>query len=278
MSATRHHSTPAAPVTAEARSADGTTIAYTRYGDGPPLILADGAMCHRSFGPMTKLGSLLARDFTVYTYDRRGRGESGDTAPYAVEREVEDLAALIAAAGGSAGICGVSSGAALALEAAKHLPGITKLVLYEAPFIVDSTRTPMPEGYLEGLQGLIAAGRRGDAVKMFLSFVGVPGAVLRLMRVMPAWRKMTAVAPTLPYDISIVKGHQRGVPLDPAEFSAVTIPVCVLAGGKSPDWMRNGNRSLAEALRSGQHRVLPGQTHMVKAPVVAPVVREFFAT
>jgi len=127
-------------------SRDGTSIAFERLGDGPPLILVDGALCHRRFGPMPKLAPLLARDFTVFMYDRRGRGDSGDTAPYAVEREVEDIDALIEEGGGSAFLYGVSSGAALALEAASRGLGIRKLALYEAPFIVDDSRPPLPEG------------------------------------------------------------------------------------------------------------------------------------
>src|SRR5579864_7067113 len=156
------------------RSADGTTIAFSRAGQGPPLILVDGALCSRQFGPMPGLAEQLAPDFTVYTYDRRGRGESGDTAPYSPDREVDDLEALVAQAGDVVYVHGTSSGAALALEAAKRIPAIAKLAVYEPPFIVDDTRTPIPDGYLARLTSLVAEGRMGEAVKTFMSFVGTP--------------------------------------------------------------------------------------------------------
>jgi pimeloyl-ACP methyl ester carboxylesterase len=143
------------------RSADGTTIAYTRAGQGPALILVDGALCSRSFGPMPKLAEQLTPHFTVYTYDRRGRGESGDTKPYSPDREVEDLEALVALAGDTVYLHGTSSGAALALEAAKHIRSVAKLAVYEPPFIVDDTRTPMPDDWLPRLNALVAAERKG---------------------------------------------------------------------------------------------------------------------
>ncbi len=156
------------------RSADGTTIAFTRAGHGPALILVDGALCSRSFGPMPKLAAQLTPHFTVYTYDRRGRGASGDTAPYSADREVEDIEALVTLAGETVYVHGTSSGSALALEAAKRIPAIGKLAVYEPPFIVDDTRTPIPDDYLARLDRLVADGRRGDAVKMFMRFVGTP--------------------------------------------------------------------------------------------------------
>src|SRR5215472_9218661 len=150
------------------RSADGTAIAYTRAGQGPPLILVDGALCSRSFGPMPKLAEQLTAHFTVYTYDRRGRGASGDTPPYEPDREVEDIEALAGVAGDTVYLHGTSSGAALALEAAKHIGSITKLAVYEPPFIVADTRTPMPYNPKLRRKSLIADGRRDDAVKMFM--------------------------------------------------------------------------------------------------------------
>ena len=186
-------------------SADGTTIAFTRAGQGPPLILVDGALCSRSFGPMPKLAAQLTPHFTVYTYDRRGRGASGDTPPYAPDREVDDLEALAAMAsdqhGGPVFLHGTSSGAALALEAAKRIPAIAKLAVYEPPFIVDGSRSPIPDDYLTELNRLVADGRRGDAVKMFMRFVGTPAIFTAVMPLTPVWPKLKAVAPTLPYDI-----------------------------------------------------------------------------
>ncbi len=258
-------------------SKDGTSIAYEQLGKGQPIILVDGALCSRSFGPMPKLAPLLAQHFTVFTYDRRGRGESGDTKPYAVEREVEDIQALVKEAGGSTHLFGISSGAALALEAANRGLAIKKLALYEAPFIVDDSRPPIPEGYLVQLNGLIASDRRADALKLFMKFVGVPAILIALMRFMPAWSKLKGVAHTLPYDITIVQDNQRGKPLPPKQWTSVTVPTLVMGGGKSPAWMRRGMQALAEVLPNAQHRTLEGQTHMLKPKTIAPVLKEFFA-
>src|SRR5260370_27506492 len=154
-------------------SKDGTPIAFDRTGRGPAIILVDGALCYRASGPSGPVAALLAEKFTVFTYDRRGRGDSGNTPPYAVEREVEDIEALMNEAGGSAFVYGISSGAALALEAANHGLAIKKLALYEAPFIVDDSRPPIPKDYLVQLNDLISANRRGDAVKLLMQMVGV---------------------------------------------------------------------------------------------------------
>lgn len=259
------------------RSADGTNIAYSIQGQGPPLILVDGALCSRSFGPMPKLASLLSPQFTVVTYDRRGRGASGDTGPYAVEREVEDIEALITQAGGSAYLFGASSGGALALEAAKGSPAVGKVAVYEAPFTVDDTKAPLTDDLIAQLNDLVAAGRRGDAVKLFMRFVGTPAIFTAVMPLTPVWPKLKAVAHTLPYDFTILAGHHRGMPLSAAEWAPVRVPALVAAGGKSPAWMQGAMAALAGALPSAQHRTLPGQTHMVKRQVIAPVLTGFFA-
>jgi pimeloyl-ACP methyl ester carboxylesterase len=258
------------------RSKDGTPIAFDRSGEGPPIVLVDGALCYRASGPMGPLAALLAPHFTVFTYDRRGRGDSGDTAPYAVEREVEDIEALINEADGSAFVYGVSSGAALALEAANRGLAIRKLALYESPFIVDGSRPPTPTDFVAQLNELIASDRRGDAVKLFMKLVGVPTIFIVLMRCLPMWSKLTAVAHTLPYDITIVQDNQRGKPLPIARWARVTVPTLVADGGKSPAWMRNGTRALADVLPNAKYRTLDGQTHMVKAKAQAPMLVEFF--
>src|SRR5271169_4205520 len=247
------------------RSADGTSIAFTKAGQGPPLILVDGALCSRSFGPMPKLAAQLTPHFTVYTYDRRGRGASGDTPPYAAEREVDDLEALaeLACAGETVFVHGTSSGAALALDAAKRIPSLGKLAVYEPPFIVDDTRSPIPDDYLAGLNRLVADGRRGDAVKTFMRFVGTPAIFTAVMPLTPVWPKLKAVAPTLPYDITIMQDHQRGTPFMDAEWAAVKVPTLVAVGGNSPAWMTNATRALADALPDARYHTLPGQTHMV---------------
>ena len=256
-------------------SRDGTAIAFDRVGDGPPVILVDGALCYRGLGPSKPLAELLAQHFTVFTYDRRGRGDSGNAAPYAVEREVEDIEALVNEAGGAAFIWGISSGAVLALEATNRLTGIKKVALYEAPFIVDDSHPAMTDDWVR-IKEAVAANRRSDAVKFFLKAVGLPGFVIALMRLMPVWSRLKAVAHTLPYDGAIVQDNQRGEPLPANRWTCVTVPTLVMDGGKSPAWMRHANRSLANVLPNARHRTLEGQTHMVKAEAHAPTLVEFF--
>lgn len=257
-------------------SKDGTRIAYDRVGDGPPVILVDGALCHRAFGPSKALARQLSAKFSVITYDRRGRGESGNTRPYAVEREYEDIGALIAATGGRADVFGISSGAALALAAVDHGVAVRRVAVYEPPFIVDAGRDPIAPDFRARLDDAIAAGRPGDAVRMFMQLVGAPSIMVTVMRLTPAWRKLKAVAHTLPYDIELVEAYQRGTALPAGMWSGVRVPALVLAGGKSPAWMRNGAKALADALPRAEHRVLAGQTHMVKAGVLGPELVAFF--
>ncbi len=264
-------------VRSDVRSKDGTRIGYDRTGNGPPVILVDGALCSRAMGPMEALAARLVDRYTVFRYDRRGRGESGDTPPYAVEREIEDIAALIDVAGGSAFVYGASSGAALALEAANRALPIRKLVLYEAPFIVDDTRPPLLDDYRDELTNTLAAGRRGDAVALFMRAVQVPAPFVMLMRIMPMFGKLKAVAHTLPYDFAIVAEHQRGEPLPAGRWASATMPILVVAGGKSPAWMRNAQQALAGVLPNAELRTLPGQTHMVSDKVLAPLLIEFFS-
>jgi pimeloyl-ACP methyl ester carboxylesterase len=256
-------------------SKDGTAIAFDRVGDGPPVILVNGALCYRAFGSSRPLARRLAQHFTVYTYDRRGRGDSGDTEPYAVEREVEDIEALVNEAGGAAFIWGISSGAVLALEATNRLTGIKKVAVYEAPFIVDDSH-PTTKGDWVRINQAIAANRRNDAVKFFLKLIGLPAFFIALMRLMPVWSKLKAVAHTIPYDGAIVQDNQQGKPLPANRWTSVMVPTLVMDGGKSPAWMRHANRSLANVLPNAQHRTLEGQTHMVKAEALAPTLVEFF--
>lgn len=258
------------------RSKDGTTIAFSRTGTGPALIFVDGALCSRAFGPAENVAKELAPHFTVLTYDRRGRGESGNTKPYAVPREVEDLDAVIQAAGGSAFVAGVSSGAVLALEAASHGAAIRKLALYEAPLMVDDTRTPLSDDFLPELERMIAEDRRGDAVKHFMKLVQVPALGIFIMQLMPAWKKLKSAAPTLVHDMTMLSPYQRGTPLPADRWSAVTQPTLVMDGGKSPVWMRNAQHALASAVPGAKARTLEGQTHIVNARALAPAIVEFF--
>ncbi|MFC1403903.1 MULTISPECIES: alpha/beta fold hydrolase [Streptacidiphilus] len=268
--------TTAPTPTAFATSKDGTAIAYERIGSGPAVILVDGALCYRASGPARPLAAALARHFTVYTYDRRGRGESGNTLPYAVEREVEDLAAVLEAAGGSAHLYGISSGAAVALEAANVLPDFLSLALYEYPLAVDANGPVRPADYIETMDALVAAGKRGATVKMFLRTVGVPSAALLVMQLLPVWSKLKGVAHTLPYDMRVLGDTGSGRPLPTDRWTGATLPTLVMDGGKSPQPMRDGMRQLADVLPGSEYRTLPGQTHMLKPDAVAPVLTEFF--
>ena len=263
------------PLAKTVLSKDGTAIAFDRIGNGPPVILVDPALCDRGMGQSAQLAQLLAPHFTVFTYDRRGRGESGDTTPYAVAREVEDIAALLGEAGGTAFAWGMSSGAVLALEAANRLGGIKKLAVYEAPLILDGSR-PTTEKQWVRIDEAVAAQQPGEAVKVFLQSVGLPAFVIALMRLMPMWSKLKAIAHTLPYDGALVQDYQKGQPLPAGRWAAVTVPTLVMDGGKSPQWMRHGNRALALVLPNAQYRTLDGQTHLLKPKVHAPTLLEFF--
>jgi pimeloyl-ACP methyl ester carboxylesterase len=253
-------------------------IAFDLAGRGPALILVDGALCHRAVGPNKRLAERLRQDFTVIAYDRRGRGESGDTAPYAMAREVEDIAALIEAAGGSAGIYGISSGGALALEAAKSLPDeITKVAVYEIPIVADDTRPPVPEHFPARLESLVADGKRGAAAKLFMrEAVRLPAPLVAAMPFFPGWGKNKAVAHTLPYDATVMDGLQAGRPLTPGRWNGVTVPTLVASGGKSPAWVSHGAAQLADVLPNAEHRTLDGQRHYVKPDAIAPVLTDFF--
>jgi pimeloyl-ACP methyl ester carboxylesterase len=231
---------------------------------------------------MPKLAPLLAEQFTVFFYDRRGRGESSDTSPYAVAREIEDLAAIVDVAGGAASLYGISSGAALALLAVASGVRATKLVVYEPPFSLDDTRYPDPPDYRERIASMIAAGKRDEAVKLFMKVVGAPSFVIFMMRLLPnVWPKLRAVAHTLPYDLTILGDTQRGAPL-PGELreqlASIATPTLSMAGGKSPAWMHHAARVVSDAIPRASFRVVPGQDHNVAAKALAPHLLEFLAS
>jgi pimeloyl-ACP methyl ester carboxylesterase len=259
-------------------SADGTAIAYERRGEGPPLLVVDGALCSRSFGPTPKLAALLASHFSVIAFDRRGRGQSGDSTPYAVEREVEDVAAVAAVAGGPVAMYGSSSGAVLAVRAAAGGVPVRKLVLYEPPLVVAGTPTVPPDRVAEIVQK-VREGRRGDAVDAFMHMVGAPAFVRVLMRFIPGvWSNLKAVAHTLPYDFAVL-GDTRSARALPAELAeamaAVRAPTLVGVGGKSPAWMRHAVDSVTRAIPGATMRVLAGQTHAVSEKAIGPVLIDF---
>jgi pimeloyl-ACP methyl ester carboxylesterase len=259
-----------------ATSSDGTALAFDRSGDGPPVVLVGGAFQTRMDPTLVRLAALLAPDFTVFAYDRRGRGDSDDRAPYATEREVEDLGALIDAAGGSAFVWGISSGGVLALDAARGL-AITRLALYEPPFVVDGSRPPLPPDYVQHLDELVAAGRRGAAVEYAMSAsMGMPAEFVAPMRDAPFWSGLEAVAHTLAYDGSIMGDTMAGNPLPATRWSSVIAPTLVIDGGTTP-WMTTGADALAAILPAASRTTLAGQPHNVEAAALAPVLARFFA-
>jgi pimeloyl-ACP methyl ester carboxylesterase len=262
-------------------SKDGTPIAFDQSGQGPAIVLVAGATATRLAA--ASLAAALAPHFTVFAYDRRGRGESGDTAPYAVEREVEDLAALINEAGGSAFVFGHSSGAVLALEAARLLPTkISKLAVYEPPFIIDDSRPPAPENYAQHLIELVSSGRRGEAVAYFMTEVGSSAAMVAQMRQSPMWPGLEEVAHTLAYDVTILGDTERGDPLPLRKWASVLVPTLVMDGtvflgrAESHAFIHHGAQELTSILPHAQHRTLEGQDHGPAVEVLAPALQEFF--
>ena len=259
-------------------SKDGTQIGYSIAGSGPAIVLVDGAMCWREMGPATPLAEELKDRFTVYTYDRRGRGESGDAKPYSTQREIEDLAAVIEAAGGSAVVYAISSGVILALEAANTIPGITGMVLYEAPIFTDGTRRPVPADYVQHMDRLVANGDNAGAVKYFMQKgIAVPWFVLLMMQMFGMFKKMAPVGPTLPYDTAFVAPLWTYKPIPAGRWSNVTIPVLSIGGSKSDTWMQNAQKAIAASLPNAQHKTLVGQNHMVAPTAIAPMIKEFLA-
>jgi pimeloyl-ACP methyl ester carboxylesterase len=254
-------------------SNDGTTIAFAKYGSGPAVVLIDGALCSRVNGPLGSLAALLAPHFTVFLYDRRGRNESGDTKPYAVERELEDLNAVIKEAGGSVFLFGMSSGAILAIMAAGRGIGIKKLALYEPPVLAGSTNSRGLVDHRANLEEFIVAGNPGGAAKYFLTkMVGMPPILMAILRILPVWAKLKAVAHTLPYDAEITKSNS----LPDQLLASVSTPTIAVFGEKSPDFLRQAASGIAKALPNAKEFALKGQTHNVSTKILAPVITDFF--
>jgi pimeloyl-ACP methyl ester carboxylesterase len=260
-------------------SKDGTTIAYDRYGSGPPVILVAGALGYRKFKQMEQLAALLSESVPVINYDRRGRGDSGEAGPFSIDREIEDIAALIDAAGGSASLWGWSSGGALALWAAAAGIGVERVSVYEIPFMVDPGDKLPARDYGARLERLVSAGDRSGAVRHFMrNAIGMPAPLVAAMSLTRMWKGLKSTAHTLPYDWAALGEHRMyGAPLDPAEFAGVTVPTLVVSGAKSPSNLRKSSKALAEVLPNAEHRELEGISHNVKMDRLAPVLADFFA-
>lgn len=262
------------------KSKDGTPIAYDKIGSGPPAVLVTGAFGYRRFPDQAQLANELASRFTVYNYDRRGRGDSGDVQPYAVQREIEDLQAVLDAAGGSAYVWGLSSGAVLALKAAAAGLAITKLALHEPPFVVRADDRKPPHDFVDRVNALINDGHRSDAVKYFMSQVmGAPSFVVGMMKLMPGvWKNLTRIAHTLPYDAAILEGYMSGNPLSSESWRNVTMPAAVLEGLESPPALRHAAQAAAEALPNARliSRKGLGHTKKLNARMIADELTAFF--
>ena len=257
------------------KARDGTPIAYDEQGWGRTVILVDGALGYRRFGAASTLAKLLAPRFRVITYDRRGRGESGDTQPYALGREIDDLEALIASSGGSASLYGISSGDCLELEAALSLGGqVERLALYEPPYNGDASERKEWQDYDRELTTLLTEGRHDEALALFMGFLGAPAEMIEQMRQSPVWPTMVAVAPTLAYDKAAI-GPDRKVPTDRA--GQLTIPTLVMNGSLTLPFIQDAATALAAALPQGRHLILEGQRHDVSPDVLAPILTDFFA-
>ncbi len=259
-------------------SKDGTRIGYSVTGSGPALVLVDGALCWRESGPSGPLANQLKGFFSVYTYDRRGRGESGNTKPFAPEREIEDLEAVIGAAGGRAGVYAISSGVLLALAAADVLgpERITRMVLYEAPIYTDQSHRVDPT-YVTRLSELIARGDNAGAIRLFMRNVGVPGFGIVMMQLMGVIRKLAPVAPTLAHDTAFCSPFWTSEPPPKGTWANATMPILNVGGGKSDPWMQNAQVAISKVLPNATHRPLPGQNHMVAPEAIAPMIKEFLA-
>lgn len=260
-------------------SADGTTIAYTTWGDGDPIVIIDGATAYRATTPENaQTAELLADEFQVINYDRRGRGESADTAPYAIEREFEDLAAIIEQVGGGrpATVFGWSSGGVLALNAAQAGASFARLALFEPPAVVDDSRPPLPSDYVERLDAAVADGRPGDAVALFMTATaGVPEEAVVEMREADFWPGLEAIAPTISYDGRNIGDIMSGKPLRTDLWNKVNVPVLILHGIDTWPALAIGSKAVADRLPTATLKAIPGQEHSTTADALAPALAEF---
>ena len=252
-------------------SKDGTPIAFDRSGEGAPIILVVGAFNDRATG--APLAATLSAHFTVFNYDRRGRGASGDSTLYAIEREIEDLAALLDEADGPPFVFGYSSGAILALKAAARGLALSRLALYEPPFLLDDGFPQLAQEISVQLTELLSSGRRGDAVELYQTeLVGIPAQIVAQLRHAPFRPALEDIAHTLVYDATLT----GDIPVLAEQLPSITVPTLVISGGNSQARVRSAAQILAGALPNAQHRSLSGQTHDIVAEVLAPVLEAFF--
>ena len=249
-------------------SADGVTIACERSGSGPPVVIVNGALSAKASG--APLAAVLESEFTLYRYDRRGRGESSDSSAYAPELEVQDLAAVLRATGEAPCVFGQSSGGALALEAAATGVGMRALVVHEPPYVPGPSTAPETA---DELAALVAGGNRDEAVERFLRSTGLPDAMLAQMRASPAWQPLLDLAHTLPYDVRLLNGGR--VPTE--RLGQIPCPMLATAGSLSAPWALDAVRAVAAAVPQGEYRTLEDQAHSVTPDVLAVVLRERFA-
>ncbi len=256
-------------------SKDGTTIAYDVYGDGHPIIMIGGTMNSRIFGP-APAAKLLGKDFAVCDYDRRGRGDSGDKQPYSPSKEIEDIAALVEATGGQAALCGYSSGAALAIEAAIELgpERIIKMAMYEAPYTSDVTALKEWHEYGNALHQATKSGDTDKMIMAFLSLVHAKDQAEAFRKDTTMWQKFSQLAPTLMYDYEVV-GPTKQIP--DKRLTKLNIPALVICGSDSGMEMIADTEYIARTISHAVSKVLPGQSHEVEAAAIAPVLRNFFA-
>jgi pimeloyl-ACP methyl ester carboxylesterase len=255
------------------RSKDGTTIAYSKIGDGPVLILVDGALCHRKQGPMTDLAQELAGRFTVITYDRRGRGESDDTLTYAVEREVEDLAALVSVMGESAFAFGVDTGAALILRACAAGVAIFKIALYEPFFVIDEDARKQIVEDKAKLEKLLSEGKESAAIAHYLTkFRGMSVFVANMLRMSEWWKRVKVMAHTLQYDSEVMGDY-----LLPAErLKRISVPAMLVSGVESPSQFQASTEAVADAICSSRLVYLDSLTPELNPNSIAPFIEQFF--
>lgn len=253
-------------------SRDGTAIAFEKKGSGPPLIFITGAICHRKFQPIIDDTKILSKAFTVYNYDRRGRGDSGDTETYSVQSEVEDIEALIDSAGGSAYIYGHSSGAILAMETALKIPSkIKKIYIYDPPYVSNEKEYQEYQTTKEKIKTFLVEGKNSKAISEFLVSIGMPKIFTFFLPLTPGWKRTVQLAPTLLYDITLTE-NQAPV----KKLAEIKVPICIAYGEESPNELKIVSNLLNQTIQSSELQSFPKQDHMVDTKILLPKMIQYF--